>query len=121
MKCYQCQTRIDSKEEKEHRSHFLCEDCYMDALSLGKACDPWAVYRAKSLDPRGGGSSTLTTIQAEILRMLKETGGLEPPALLREVQGKLTMPQLERESATFRHMEKIRGERREGKVSLRLW
>ena len=121
MKCHQCRTEIDPGEEKEHRGLLLCEDCYMDALSPAKACDPWAVYSAKSLEQHTGGISALTPIQSEILRILKETGGLEAPALLQELEGKLTMPQLEREFATLRHMEKARGEKREGKVILRLW
>jgi hypothetical protein len=46
---------------------------------------------------------------------------LEPPALLQALQGKLTMPQLEKEFATLRHMEKVRGEKRDDKVFIRLW
>jgi hypothetical protein len=30
-------------------------------------------------------------------------------------------PQLEREFATLRHMEKVRAEKREGKIFLRIW
>jgi hypothetical protein len=121
MKCHRCQTEIEPEEEKEHLGHFLCEDYYMDALSPAKSCDPWAVYTAKSLEQHGGGSITLTPIQAEIMRILEQTGGLEPMALVQQLEGKLTMPQLEREFATLRHMEKVRGERREGKIFLRLW
>jgi hypothetical protein len=121
MKCQQCQTEIDPGEEKEHLGHFLCEDCYMDALSPAKGCDPWAVYSAKSMEQLRGGTAALTPMQAEIIQILERTGGVEPPALLQELEGKLTMPQLEREYATLRHMEKVRGERREGKIFLRLW
>jgi hypothetical protein len=121
MKCHQCQTEIEPGEEKEHRGLRLCEDCYMDALSPAKACDPWAVYAAKSQELHGGGSITLTPLQAEIVRILQETGGLEPSALLQKLEGKLTMTQFEREFATLRHMEKVRGEKREGKVLVRLW
>jgi len=121
MKCHQCQTEIDSEEAKEHRDGFLCEDCYMDALSPPKGCDPWAVYSAKSLEQLIGGGVTLTSIQTEIIRILERTGGLEAPALLRELPGNLTMAQLQREFATLRHMEKVRGEKREGKVFIRLW
>jgi hypothetical protein len=121
MKCHQCQTEIEPGEEKAHRDLLLCEDCYLDALSPAKVCDPWAVYCAKSLEEHTGGTFTLTPIQSEIMRILKETGGLEPADLLKELEGKITMPQLEREFASLRHMEKVRGERREGKVFIRLW
>lgn len=120
MKCQRCQTEVEPGEEKEHRDQLLCEDCYMDALSPAKACDPWAVYCAKSSEQQGI-TPTLTPLQIEIIHILKETGGVEPTKLLQEFQGKLTMPQLEREFATLRHMERIRGENREGKVFIRLW
>jgi hypothetical protein len=55
------------------------------------------------------------------LQILKETGGLEREALLEALGGQLTMSELEREFATLRHMEKARGEKRGGKVFLRIW
>jgi hypothetical protein len=121
MECHRCHQEIEPGEEKDHRNQVLCEDCYMDALSPAKACDPWAVYTAKSLEQHQSGPVSLTSIQSEIIAILQETGGLEPPALLARLGDKLTMPQLEREFATLRHMEKIRGERSEGKVFIRLW
>lgn len=120
MRCNQCEALIDQGEQKEHNGRVLCEDCYMDALSPAKACDPWAVHSARMLEAHGGGAG-LTPLQSEILRILEETGGLEPPALLARLSKELTMPQLEREFAALRHMEKARGERREGKVYLRVW
>lgn len=121
MKCGNCGISIEPGEEREHREQTWCEDCYMDALATMKTCDPWAVYSATSLERHGGGASTLTPRQAEILRILKETGGLEREALLEALGGKLTMPELEREFATLRHMEKARGEKRGDKVYLVVW
>ena len=120
MKCEKCSTTIEAGEEREHREQLLCEDCYMDALDTTKTCDPWAVYSATNLE-RHGGAVTLTPTQEEILRILKETGGLEREALLEALDGKLTMPQLERDFSTLRHMEKARGEKRGDKVFLVLW
>jgi hypothetical protein len=51
--------------------------------------------------------------------MLKETGGAEPRIISERLQIKPT--DLEREIATLRHMEKVRGEMREGMKILRLW
>jgi len=121
MKCDQCNSKIDQGEEREHLGQMLCEDCYMDALSPMRTCDPWAVHSAKTFEQHTGGTSTVTKIQSEILQILEETGGLEPEALLKQLKGKLTQAELEREFATLRHMEKVRGEKREGKVYLRLW
>ena len=90
----------------------------MDALSPPRACDPWAVYTAKSLE-RKGVSQEVTEVQEKILKLLKETGGVEPQVMAERL--KLKMPELERELAALRHMEKVRGELREGKKILLLW
>lgn len=121
MKCDQCSTAIEQGEAREHRGQALCEDCYMDALSPARACDPWAVHSAKSLEQHTGKALILTPIQSEIMRILEETGGIERAALLERFDGRLTQPQLEREFASLRHMEKARGEKRDQKVFLRPW
>ena len=121
MKCARCNCVIETQEEREHLGQTLCEDCYMDALSPVRTCDPWAVHSAKSFEQHSGKPSTLTPIQSEIIRILEETGGIEPAVLLDKLKGKLTQSQMEREFATLRHMEKVRGEKREGKVFLRIW
>lgn len=121
MNCDRCHAAIDPGEEREYRGQVLCEDCHLDELSPVRVCDPWAVYCAKSLDQQRDGASVLTPIQSEIIQALEETGAMEPEALLAQLQGKLTYPQFEREFAALRHMEKVRGERKEGKVFIRLW
>jgi hypothetical protein len=121
MNCDRCGTMIESGEDREHGAQTLCEDCYMDAISPVRTCDPWAVHSAKSLEKHSGGVSTLTALQSEIMRILEETGGLERLELLQRLDGKLTLPQLEREFAALRHMEKARAEKRGPKVVLRLW
>jgi hypothetical protein len=105
----------------DHLGQTLCEDCYMDALSPVRTCDPWAVHSAKSFEKHMGGTATLSLIQSEIIRILEETGGIQPETLQDKLKDKLTPSQLEREIAALRHMEKVRGERRDGKVFIRLW
>jgi len=121
MKCDRCHSTIKPGEEKKHLGQILCEDCYMDALSPVQACDPWAVYNATSFEKHSGGTNALTPIQSEILSILEETGGIEPPALLRRLGGRLSPGDLEREFAALRHMEKARGEKRGNMVVWRLW
>jgi hypothetical protein len=121
MKCDQCHSDIAPGEEKEYLGQTLCEDCYMDSLSPVKTCDPWAVHSAKSLEKYSAGSSTLTPIQSKILEILERTGGLEPPALLREIGEKMTLKELEREFSSLRHMEKARGEKRGDRIFWRVW
>ena len=121
MECDSCHGKIEPGEEKHHQGRMLCEDCYMDALSPVKTCDPWAVHSAKSFGKNSESVPILTPIQCEILSILKETGGIEPQALLRKLTGKLTQKELEREFAALRHMEKARGEKRGDRIVWCLW
>ena len=120
MQCDRCQTVIEPGEEQGHQGRVLCEDCFLEAVSRVKVCDPWAVYCATSTE-RHGGPATLTPIQSEILRVLQKQESLEPAELLQALGGKLTMPQLEQEFAALRHLEKVRGEKAGAKVVIRLW
>ena len=91
----------------------------MQALSPARACDPWAVRSAQSLSQLDEDYSELSGAQAEILQVLRETDGAEPKVIAERLR--MTLLELEREIATLRHMEKVRGELREGKVIVRLW
>ena len=121
MECDRCHANIEPEDKKQHLGRTLCEDCYMDVLSPVKTCDPWAVHSAKSFEKHAKNPPALTAIQSEILSILKETGGIEPQALLAKLTGKLTQKELEREFAALRHMEKAKGEKRGDRVVWRLW
>ena len=117
MKCDRCGDEIPKDEENLHSGRILCEDCFMDALSPARACDPWAVRSAGMT--ADSGSLELTSTQESILAILKQTGGIG----LVEVAEKLNLkvPDLEREMAALRHMEKIRGARKGGKKIFLPW
>lgn len=119
MKCDKCKDAIKPGEEFELHRQVLCEDCYMDALSPARACDPWAVHSAKSFTEHQGGSSKLTPIQQKILNTLKQTGGIPLGNLARRL--KIKPPDLKREIATLRHMEKVRGAMKNGQKIICLW
>ena len=119
MICEKCKDNIEEGEERELHGRTLCEDCYMDTLSPAKACDPWAVHSAKSFSKTQGSGTQVTETQGKILQILKETGGAEPRIIIERLQIKPS--DLEREIATLRHMEKVRGELRGGKKIIRLW
>lgn len=119
MNCKRCGNAIESGEERLLNQEVMCEDCYMDALSPARTCDPWAVHSAKSLERSMGHAPEVTERQANILSILKETGGVEPEALCKALGLKPT--DLEKEIAALRHMEKVRGELREGRKFIRLW
>ena len=116
MNCDRCGTPIADGNEMQHHGRNLCEDCYMDALSPARACDPWAVYTAKSFSDT---QPALTETQKRILQVLKETGGVEPTALSEMLNMK--MGDLEREFATLRHMEKVRAKMHNGRKIICLW
>ena len=119
MKCEKCGSLIQKNDEREYHGQMICEDCYMVALSPAKACDPWAVYTAKSFSEKPGSETKITETQSRILQILKETGGIELPMLLERL--KIESSDLEREIATLRHMEKLRAGLRDGKKFLCLW
>ena len=103
----------------DYHGQMLCEECYMHAMSPARACDPWAVRSAQTLSQVDEAYADLSESQAKILQVLKKTGGVEARVIAQRLEMKL--PELERELATLRHMEKIRGEMRGGKKIVRLW
>jgi hypothetical protein len=119
MECDRCGEPIPAGEETDHFGQVLCEDCYMAALSPAIACDPWAVRSAQTLGQMDDGYSALSESQARILQVLEETRGAEPAVVAQELQ--MTLVQLEREIATLRHMERVRGQMRAGKKIICLW
>jgi hypothetical protein len=121
MKCDRCNQEIEPGDEREHLGQYLCEDCCIDVLSPLKTCDPWAVHSAKNFEKNFGENRSLTLIQSQMLTLLEENGAMEPKQLLAELGSAMQLKDLEREFATLRHMEKVRGEKQEGKILWRLW
>lgn len=118
MKCESCGNIVKEQDCRELQGKIICEDCYMEALSPAKACDPWAVYNAKSFSEEDP-NTNITKIQSRILQILKETGGVEPEIISERLQ--LDPSDLEREIATLRHMERVKAQLREGKKILCMW
>lgn len=119
MKCECCGNNTEEQDRREFHGRMICEDCYLDVLSPAKACDPWAVYSAKSFVEKDGAGADITATQSKILKILEETGGAEPRTLCERLR--IRPADLEREIATLRHMEKLRAELREGKKVICLW
>ena len=119
MNCERCGNAILDNDEREYHGQLICEDCYMVALSPAKACDPWAVYSAKSFSEKDGSNPSITKTQFKILQILKETGGVEHKELVERIA--LSPTDLDQEIATLRHMEKLRAEMRNGKKIICLW
>ncbi|MBU0908685.1 MAG: hypothetical protein KKA54_19870 [Proteobacteria bacterium] len=120
MKCDRenCLTDIDVGEERYLYGRVLCEDCYMDALSPAKTCDPWAV-RSASIAASCGETMRTGGLQKKILDLLKKIEGLplaEPAQRLAVRPG-----DMEREIAALRHMEKVRAAMVNGRKVITLW
>ncbi|MBU0513897.1 MAG: hypothetical protein KJ621_03925 [Proteobacteria bacterium] len=113
MKCESCQAEIEAGDEREHAGRTLCEDCYMDALSPARSCDPWAVFSAKSAAELEGGAE-LTEVHQKMLHKLQQDKYVLPPDLAAHVG--LSLEQLQKELAALRHLELIRGARKGGQV-----
>lgn len=101
MICERCQTEMEPEEARDFAGRNLCEDCYMDALSPAKTCDPWATYTASRLDHQ-----ELNPTQQAVLELVARQGGATAGELMRAT-GK-SWPELERDVAALRHMERMR-------------
>ncbi len=118
MRCEKCGAATTEQEAHNHAGQTLCDDCYMDALSPTRTCDPWAVHAAKGLE-KSDGPVCLTPRQERLLGILKQTGGIAPGNLAAELG--IEIKELERDIAALRHMEKLRGEMRDGVKLIVLW
>jgi hypothetical protein len=100
---------MEPEEAREHAGRMLCEDCYMDALSPARSCDPWAVYTATRLKEQ---EPMLNPAQEAILACIDRLGA-PTPAQVRDCTG-LDEVSLQREFAALRHMELLRAAPRPG-------
>lgn len=116
--CDKCGSSIAEGDDRDYYGKVLCEDCYMDALSPTRTCDPWAVHSAKQLGEKTGGLQ-VNELQEKILKLVTETGGIQPADLAQRLG--ITPVDLERETAALRHMEKTRAELRDGKKYIVRW
>ena len=116
--CAKCGGAYDPAEAREHLGQMLCEDCYLDAMSAVKVCDPWAVHTAKSLKDLPGGHD-LTPLQQKLYNLVQERG--EVPILEAAALLGLTEDQLRREFAPLRHMEKLRACKKDNLILLTLF
>jgi recombinational DNA repair protein (RecF pathway) len=110
--CARCGKDVAADDQYMHNGQGLCEDCYMDALSPSKACDPWAVYTAKrNLDQK---TPSLTPLQQQIIDLLEEKGPLAREELLKNLG--IDDQTLQRTFATLRHMELARATKKGNRI-----
>ena len=116
--CAKCGSAYDPAEAREHLGQMLCEDCYLDAMSPNKVCDPWAVHTAKSLKDLPGGHA-LSPLQQKLYDLVKEKGEVPIPEAAAHLG--LSEDDLRREFAPLRHMEKLRACKKDNLILLTLF
>lgn len=117
MNCDRCSAAMEMEEIKEHGGKKLCEDCYLDAVSQVKTCDPWAVHLAKSDKIRTG--VTLTPRQEQLYNLIKDNKEIPFPEAARRLN--LTEEEVRHEFATLRHLELLRACKRGDLILLTLF
>ena len=118
VKCQRCQRQIPEGESFEYLGQTLCDDCYMDARSPAKPCDPWAVYTATRTRQSSGltGVEGLTPQQREFYEFVKARGKVTPAELMKALN--VSQQELDGLVATLRHCELVRGQKEGDKVYL---
>lgn len=109
MICPRCQEEIPKGDEKEYMGQTLCEDCYVEAIDPPRTCDVAAVHSAKLARRQAGqvGTEGLTAQQKEIYEYVKANGKVTPADLAKRFE--LKQWQLEKQIATLRHCELLKG------------
>ena len=118
MNCDKCNKTISEGEEFNHQGQTLCDDCYMDIGFKLKACDPWAVRLAtRTMESSGAcGDEGLSKSQQAIYNLIKSRKKMTAAELVEELD--IPMAELERELATLRHCELVKGSKEGDKVYL---
>ena len=118
VKCQKCQREVPEEETHQHLGETLCDDCYIDARSPAKACDPWSVYSATRTRQSAGlsGVEGLTPLQKDVCQFINDRGKATPAEVMEKFN--FSQRELENAVATLRHCELVRGQKEGGKVYL---
>jgi len=76
VKCSRCGTEVSEDEAFSYQSQTLCEDCYIDAISPDRECDPWASYLS-AYERKGAGLKGvdgLSEVQKKVYHFIKNRG-----------------------------------------------
>ncbi len=109
MLCEKCGEDITGEEVFRYADQNLCEDCYIEAISVPKACDPLAVRSARLTREGLGqaGTDGLLPVQIKIYNYLQEHGRATREKIAEELQ--LEPRELEKHFSILRHCELVKG------------
>ncbi len=105
MECEHCRKEVVEGELYQHRGKNLCEDCYMETVSVPKTCDPLSVRSARITRENQGieGEAGLLPVQKKMLRLIRETGSITREDAARQLE--LSPKEAEKTFAVLRHCE----------------
>ena len=109
MRCNRCGYEISEGNSYQYLGQTLCEGCYIDIRYPAKGCDPWAVYSATRSRETVGlkGTAGLTELQQAIYEFIRSKGKATREQLVAYFD--LTEADLQRQLATLRHCELVKG------------
>ena len=118
MACSKCGASMSAADGRDYAGQVICEDCYLEALSQVRTCDPWAVHLARSLKDSQG-RHQLTPLQQRLYDLVKEKGEVSIPDAARTLG--LKEDGLRQEFAPLRHMELLKATKREHLILITLF
>jgi recombinational DNA repair protein (RecF pathway) len=118
MKCDRCGREVSVDDSYQHLGETLCEDCCIDIRYPAKACDPWAVYSATRSRENLGlrGTAGLTELQQAIYEFIRGKVKATREQLVESFE--LTEAELQRQLATLRHCELVKGHKEGDRIYL---
>ena len=87
MKCGKCGQEITREESHEYQGQALCDDCYLEATSPEKTCDPWATYLSTQTREQAGlkGEEGLTETEKEVYQYIRQKGRATREEIMQEL------------------------------------
>jgi predicted HTH transcriptional regulator len=110
FECFKCKGKFEKDDMLNREGRLLCEDCYLDIMSMPKVCDPWAVYVAKG----SGKNAELSNIQEKILNLLQRSDPVSAEKICSEL--KISEEEFKRNFATLRHLELAKAIKSNGEI-----
>jgi len=121
IKCQSCTKDVSVEEVFISGGQTLCEECYIDAGSRIKSCDPWAERSKRIFRESHGlkGIDGLTDLQRDIYEYIRSEGKATGMELIEKF--KLSPTEMENQFAILRHCQLLKGKREDDKVYVVLW
>jgi recombinational DNA repair protein (RecF pathway) len=116
MRCDKCQCEVPDDEIYTKAGRNLCEDCYVDAMSVPKTCDVGAVSAARASRSLTGqkGAEGLTPMQRTFYEYVRQKGSVlreELISYMKAAYPEMTAEDGDKTFTTLRHLELVKGHR----------